>query len=66
MPIRCGLDQRDLTSLGEHDQMVAGEQQLAVTVAAALPLELTGFGVETREDGFIQAIDETVMEPPSC
>ena len=43
-------DEDEFTLFGDDDEVIAGEEHLAVPVAPALPLEFTSRGVDARED----------------
>src|SRR6266851_1879387 len=60
--LRRGDHQCDVPVLGEYDQVIAGEQDLAISVAAAFPLLLPGCRVEAGENGFVEPIDMTVVQ----
>ena len=57
-----GRDEDELALLGDDDEVAAGEQQLAVPVAPALPLEVARRGVDAREDPLVQTVDEAVVQ----
>ncbi len=58
LALRRRLDQEHLAVLGEHEQQIADEQDLAVLVAAALPLALAG----GQLDAFGEAVDIAVLD----
>ncbi len=62
MPIGIRTHECEVTVLGQHDQVVAREHHLTVSVASALPFELTGLGIDRREDAFIETVDHTVAQ----
>ena len=57
-----GGDEDELAVFGDDDEMIAGEEHLAVAVAPALPFQFAGRGVEAREDPFVQTVDEAVAQ----
>src|SRR5688572_16200557 len=44
--LRRGTDERQLAPFGQHEDVAAGQHDLSVAVAAALPLEVAGRGVD--------------------
>src|SRR5207248_10865644 len=57
-----GGDEHELTILGDHDEVVPGQEQLPMSVAAALPLEGARRGVEAGEDALVQTVNEPAMQ----
>ena len=59
--LRRRAHERQAAVFGHDDEVARREQDLSVPVAAAFPLHLSGGGVETREDGFVAALDESAV-----
>ena len=62
MPLGRRPDERQVAVLGQHDQVAAREQHLAVAIASTLPLELARVGVDGGQNRFVQAVDEAVVQ----
>ena len=59
---RRRLDQHDVALLRQHDEVIAGEQHLAVAVSSGLPLELARPGIEARENRFVEAVEVPLVQ----
>ena len=59
-PVGVGPYQHQVAPLGQYDQVLAGGQELTVAVAAALPHQLAGDGVDAGEDRFVEPVDVAV------
>ena len=64
MGLGTRLDEDELAVFGLHDQAVADEERLAVTVTTALPAPLARGGVETHQHAIVQSVHEAVVERP--
>src|SRR5262245_40793794 len=58
--LRRGTEEREVTVLGEDDEVVADGEDLTVAVAAALPLEIARAGVDAAENALVEAVDVPV------
>ncbi len=58
-------DERKIAVFGQDDQIVTGKEDLAIPISAALPLDLTGFGVHSGKDPFVEAVDHPVAQDRS-
>ena len=57
MPLRRSAYQHHIALFGQDYKVAAGKQQLAVTIPAALPLQLPGLRVDARKYRFIETIN---------
>ena len=60
--IRRRLKDYDVAGFRQHENVIAREEGLAVTITAALPLALAGSRVDAREDAFVEPVDVMVIE----
>src|ERR1051325_6222696 len=58
----CRTNEYHVALLRHHDQMTDGQQQRAISIAAALPLQFAGPGVYARENGFIETVDVSLIK----
>ncbi len=60
--VGSGAHEHEFSAFGDDDEVVAGEQELAVAVAPALPLALACLHVDAGEDAFVQPVDVAVVQ----
>jgi len=61
-----GVNEHDVAILGQHNQVIAGEHDLAVSVTAALPLQLASRCIDARQNGLIESVEIAAMQERSA
>src|SRR5262245_4807100 len=62
MTIGSGANEREIAVFGQHGEILASEQDLAVAVASTFPFELARSGIDRRKDPLIKAVDHALVQ----
>src|SRR5215203_1685240 len=60
--LRRRLYEHQLPSFGYDNDVIAGQEGLPVTVAAALPFQIPGCGVDARQNRLVQTVDVALVQ----
>src|ERR1043165_10274925 len=59
---RRGVYERDVALIAGHDQVVAGEDDLPVTVTTIFPLALASVHIQANENAFVETVNVSVIK----
>src|SRR5688572_22391511 len=62
VPLGAGLDDGDVSLLGQHDELFADQDRLAISVTAALPFLLTGRGVDAGQNRLVESVEVALVQ----